>query len=152
MALHIATFNCRSAKSNDFCIKELVKSHDIVCLQETWLPMQESDFLNSLSNSHSFYASSPIDYRKQLLSGRPYSGLAFLFKKSVAPHIQYIETQDNRLLCIDVTLGTSSIRLINCYLPFNDGTNIDLYIDYLAKIHVLMDQHNNNFVFIIWRL
>lgn len=33
-----------------------------------------------------------------------------------------------------------------CYLHYDDGTNNEVYIDYLAKIHVLMDHHSNNFV------
>lgn len=33
-----------------------------------------------------------------------------------------------------------------CYLHYDDGTNNEVYIDYLAKIHVLMDHHSNNLV------
>lgn len=44
--------------------------------------------------------------------------------------ISSVSRHDIRLLCIDITLGSSSICFINCYLPDDDSANIDVYIEY----------------------
>ena len=81
MGLKIISYNCRSIKSNLHCIKTLCETADLICLQETWLPLQELNFLNTISKEFSFYATSPVDLSSQLLVGRPYGGEHFYFAK-----------------------------------------------------------------------
>ena len=44
----IVCFNCRGIDSSRNEVKELCKSHKIVCLQEHWLPKQELSDLNNI--------------------------------------------------------------------------------------------------------
>ena len=142
----ISSFNCRSIKTNIHCVKELCKQSDIICLQETWLPVQELGYLGNIDENFSFYGSSPVDLSKELLRGRPFGGMAFLFKKSLVSSVTRVEANDERLLCIDVSINSQIFRIINCYLPYDNGVNFEEYIDYLGKIHCLMDTHPNNSV------
>ena len=50
---------------------------------------------------------------------------------------------------MDINIDDNVMRLINCYLPYDNGENDAEYIDYLAKIHDLMDDHPNNNVLVI---
>ena len=143
MDIKIATYNVRSALSNGYAIQELLNCNDIIALQETWLHDQNVNFLNSLSSEFSFYACSPLDVEESILIGRPYGVLALLFKNNVRNCVKLIPTNDTRILCIDVSLPNTALRIINCYLPYNDGTNIAEYVHYLAKIHCLMHEHTN---------
>ena len=142
----IVTFNCRSVKKNIHIVKELCNKFKLIALQETLLPQQDSDFLNTIHDKFSYIASSPVDLRQGLLRGRPYGGLAFLFKSEIASQITFIPTNNERLLCIDMNVNGIIIRIVNCYLPYFNGTNISDYIDLLGKINCLFKEHVNNHV------
>ena len=144
MDLRLSSYNCRSVKQNIQSVRELCSSSDIICLQETWLPVQEQNFLANVDSMFSFYGKSPVDLSQSLLYGRPFGGVAFLYNKTLSNVITRIETNDDRLICIDIDINGNVIRLINCYLPYDNGTNDADYINYLAKIHELMDSHPNN--------
>ena len=113
--MRIASYNCRSIKSNIHCVKELCERYDIICLQETWLPVQELGYLGTVNKNFSFYGSSKLDLSRELIRGRPYGGMAFLYNKSLADSVSRVETDDDRLLCIDVKIDSLSMRIISCY-------------------------------------
>ena len=144
--MRISSYNCRSIKKNVHCVQELCALSDIVCLQETWLPVQELGYLGTIDNDFSFFGSSPVDLSQQLLVGRPFGGVAFLYRKSLALYVTRIQTSDDRLICIDINVDSQNFRIINCYLPYDTNENDADYIGYLAKIHCLMDDHPNNCV------
>ena len=48
-------------------IKLLCKTHHIVCLQETWLPVQKSGYLNEISNDHFVSACSSLNFENGIL-------------------------------------------------------------------------------------
>ena len=82
--MRIASYNCRSIKSNIHCVKELCERFDIVCLQETWLPVQELGYLGTVNQNFSFYGSSKLDLSRELIRGRPFGGMAFLYNKKTS--------------------------------------------------------------------
>lgn len=57
----ISTFNCRSVRKNVHIVKYLCENFNVVALQETFLPQQESNFLDSIHPNFNFVASSPVD-------------------------------------------------------------------------------------------
>ena len=74
--MKIASYNCRSIKLNTQSVQTLCERYDILCLQETWLPLQEQNYLASINKDFAFYGTSPVDLSKQLLAGRPFGGIA----------------------------------------------------------------------------
>jgi len=142
--MKIVSYNCQSIKSNSQSVQVLCKSYDIICLQETWLPLQEQNFLATIDKDFTFYGTSPVDLSTQLLTGRPYGGVAFLYRKGLVSGVTRVETSDARLLCIDINIVGNTLRIINCYLPYDNGDNDAEYVHYLAKIHNLLDDHPNN--------
>ena len=100
--MRISSYNCRSVKANVHCVRDLCSMSDIVCLQETWLPVQEMGYLGTIDKEFSFFGSSPVDLSKQLLVGRPFGGIAFLYRKNLAALITRNQTSDDRLICIDI--------------------------------------------------
>ena len=122
---NFVTFNCRSIKKNIHIVRALCNKYDIIALQETFLPQQECHFLGSVHPNFNYVASSPVDLSQRLLRGRPYGGLASLFNEKIAPNIQVVPTSDERLLCIDIDFNDDCIRLINCYMPYYNGANLE---------------------------
>nr|XP_027209908.1 uncharacterized protein LOC113803337 [Penaeus vannamei] len=100
--------------------------------------------LATIDKDFTFYGTSPVDLSTQLLTGRPYGGVAFLYRKGLVSGVTRVETSDARLLCIDINIVGNTLRIINCYLPYNNGVNDAEYVHYLAKIHNLLDDHPNN--------
>ena len=149
MNLRFSSYNCRSVKNCHFSVNELTRVSDVVCLQETWLPVQESDYLSSINSEFTYYAVSPVDLSNHLLTGRPFGGVAFLYRKNLASCIQRIDISNDRIICIDMKLDDNCIRVINCYLPYFNGYNDAEYIDCLAKIHCLITEHPNGNVLVV---
>ena len=57
------------------------------------------------------------------LSGRPYGGVSFLFKKSMSPNIKLIEIGSKRVCCIGVNTDRGLVYLFNVYMPCDTNTN-----------------------------
>lgn len=143
---NLVTFNCRSIRKNVHVVYNLCKKYDMIALQETFLPQQESHMLGSVHPSFHYIASSPVDLGNCLLRGRPRGGLAFLVHENIASKVKNVPTDDERILCLDVDFEGNPVRLINCYFPYYDGSNIDIYVNLLGKLNCLFHEHDNNHV------
>ena len=144
--VNLVSFNCRSVRKNIHVVNSLCKKYEVIALQETFLPQQESDFLNNIHPNFTYVASSPVDLSQGILRGRPYGGLAFIFHENIASSIKVVPTGDDRILCIDINCYGSDIRIINCYMPFYDGSNNEVYLHLLGKINCVFKEHSNNHV------
>lgn len=76
-----------------------------------------------------------MDSGTDLLRGRPYGGLGILWRKSIA-HLIKLEVLDdnNRLLAIQLEINGRMFSLLNVYMPYDDGTNIYEFQEYLHQI------------------
>ena len=122
--IKVASFNCRGLgrHTRDFINEMLDKGDiDILMLQETWLI--ESN-LQSLANIHDGYFGYGITSipKSDLLVGRPYGGLAFLWKKDLTLNMNFkvMETDSDRVLYMIVTMQHGELLLINLYLPVDN--------------------------------
>ena len=107
-------------------------SIDIILLQEHWLASKALQQFDAISDNHSHVAMSSMDSSlcNALLTGRPYGGLAIMYKKQLAKKVNIISTGDRM---IAVTLGT--LLLINVYFPYTSRTDYkDVCIDILSDI------------------
>jgi len=58
--------------------------YSIVCIQEHWLLPNELCILSNIHNDLYSVGSSAVDISSGILVGRPYSGTAILYRKSLA--------------------------------------------------------------------
>ena len=72
------------------------RAGDIVMIQESWLLNSDLNILQSLDNDYLGYGKSAIP-DKELLQGRPYGGLAFLWHKSLAECVSHVKVQSDRI-------------------------------------------------------
>ena len=115
-------------------------------MQETFLPKQEGVFSNSIDSRFTCISSSPVDLGCTLIRGRPYGGLAFLIHEEISPFVKKVATNDERLLCIDVVFNSTKTRIINCYMPYFNGFNTEMYLHELGKLNCLFTEHENDHV------
>jgi exonuclease III len=147
-SIRVCTYNCRSVKSSYDVVRELCNISDICLIQEHWLAEYD---LPLLSNIHDeFYARgvSAMD-ASNLLVGRPFGGVAFLWRKSLGSVVKVSTYDDSRLIGLEITSGATKILIICVYLPTNSRENFDEYVSYLGKIHSIVDEANTSNVYIV---
>ena len=127
MALKLCTFNC---KGFNLCkvkhIESLLATCDVLLLQETWCLPDQVGKLNRYFREHNTYGVSGITYN-ELLVGRPYGGVSFLYKKSMSPHIEWVEMSSKRVCCLRLTTNIGVVFLFNVYMPCDTANHVHLF-------------------------
>ena len=91
MDLKLCSFNCKGFNiSKVKHISELMKSCDVLMLQETWALPSNVGKLNQYFVDLNTYGISSVN-DNVLLSGRPHGGCSFLYKKSLSSSIEPIK-------------------------------------------------------------
>ena len=117
--LKFATFNCYSVKKNSDYIQMLLKSHDIVLLQETLLHDDElEEYLSKLNENVEYFAIPGTANLNNNLAGRVSGGLAFLWNKKLNAFISPIKFTD-RILGLILNINGIKYLMLNVYLPCN---------------------------------
>ena len=149
MAANIISFNCNGVKSFAPYIDRLLSKCDILCLQELMLTKQECMLLNSCHSEYYGYGVSPVDATLGVISGRPYGGFGFLWKKCFDASVSVNEFEFDWLCGIKICDGTKEYVLINVYLPYDCDDNRDDYSDCLAKLNVVIENINSTCITVI---
>ena len=121
--IQICTYNCNSLKNSLLEVRRLCDSNDIIYLQETWLAKFELFMLNQIHDDFIGLGVSAFDSSSALLSGRPYGGIAILWKKSLQGSVKAKVISD-RIMVMDIATNLGVICLYNVYLP-TDYRNTD---------------------------
>ena len=81
--IKICSFNCNSLKNSVVEIRELCDQTDVIFLQEIWQSKFELSMLNKVHSDFLGLGVSAMDSGSALLKGRPFGGIAILWKKSL---------------------------------------------------------------------
>ena len=130
----ISTFNCKNVRSSWDEIKLLCKDCDILFLQETWLLETDLVILSQIDPDFYCKGLSSMDSQNKLHLGRPFGGLAVLWRKSLGACVNPVVYDDNRLLGAELMYDHVKILLISVYLPCSSSLNQDDFLHYLSKI------------------
>ena len=132
-AFRISSFNMHGFNNGYSMVKELCGNFDIILLQEHWLLSNHLHKLSEIDCNFQIFAVSAMDNKcaTSILTGRPYGGVAVLFRKCFSEHIQLLSCDLNegrfisfKLKCID-----RSIVITNVYFPYSCAHN-----DYALKV------------------
>jgi len=132
--VRICSYNCKNVKTSVPEIQSLCDKCDILFLQETWLLDQELTMLSGLHNEFYSRGLSSMDTSLGVHHGRPYGGLAILWRKSINELCSVFFTEDSRIMGINVKSDNIIFTLLNVYLPYDNGSNLDEYQSYLSNI------------------
>ena len=83
--LNVCSFNCKNIKTSINELNDLCTNHDFILLQETWLSRPELPMLSQINNAFTGYGLSSMDEESQILLGRPFGGIAILWKNVLMP-------------------------------------------------------------------
>jgi exonuclease III len=125
LVINIACFNMRGFNNGANMTADLCNSHKIIALQEHWLRPDGLNKLSMINEDFSFFASSGMEksLSLNLLRGRSYGGVGFLFHNSLSNCLQLIGCDSsNRCIAIKCTVHSKPLILFNVYLPCFENT------------------------------
>ena len=133
--LTIISFNCKGLKHRNYeYIKKIFESTDILLVQEHWLfDFEDNVFHNVLPNCQFVSKSGMSD--DLILTGRPYGGVAIIWKRSCPLKFDQIETTSKRLCAVRVTGANTNFVLLNVYMPCNG--NDDEFFNVLCEMNAI---------------
>ena len=137
----ISTFNCTGLKSSlEYVANNLCNDHDIIALQETWLLPHDLPLCDTIHPDFCAFATSAVDVGAGVIRGRPYGGLAFLYRRSVEPLITPINFEEDRVLGLLIKDETKSLLFLNVYMPTQSNENYDQYVSTLGRVMALIHE------------
>ena len=92
-------------------------SCDVLCLQETWTIDSNISMFSSIYNNYLFTCISGIDHTTDIIMGRPQSGVAILYKKSLSGIINHITITNRRMCGINITVNNILLVILSIYMP-----------------------------------
>ena len=132
--LTVTSFNCKGFKNRNFnYISKLFSNCEVMLFQEQWLRSFEfEEFRKVLPDCE--YVSKTIMKDDDIIIGRPYSGVAILWKNKIAFTVEIIPTLSQRLVAIMCKKDDVSIIVFCVYMPCNTLDNTEEFIDILTEI------------------
>nr|XP_053609838.1 uncharacterized protein LOC128674882 [Plodia interpunctella] len=143
------TFNCKNVKRSVDNIRDLCKEYDIIALQETWLTNEDISFLNTISDDFSSTGVSAMDTSTGPIRGRPYGGVALLWRRSVFLNVIVIECDNPRICAIKVISNERSFLVMCVYMPTDENPNLAEFTDVLSAVSAIIDTCNIDCVYIL---
>jgi exonuclease III len=128
------SFNCKGFSGAVGCVRDLCKSADIIALQETWLLQHDIPLLGTIDSDFAYTGKTAVDLSSGVLRGRPYGGVAILWRKSLFPCVSVIQCQSDRLTGIKVSMCDSSMIIITMYMPTDERNNLVEFVAILGEI------------------
>lgn len=123
---------------------------DVVMLQETWLTKKNLPKLSNVHSNFMFCGTSGIT-DNELLTGRPYGGVAILWRNNLCREVAPVRVSCNRLCAIKITLGDQGgkILLICCYFPcdnFSKSSCSDEFLEVSDAVECMIAENPDCFV------
>ncbi|XP_013184716.2 uncharacterized protein LOC106130423 [Amyelois transitella] len=144
-----SSFNCQSLKRSIDCVRRVCKQSDIVSLQETWLLPHDINLLGTVCDEFEYTGKSAVDTSAGLLVGRPYGGVAILWRKGLFDSVNVLECDSNRLAAIRATMGNRTIIVISVYMPTDSIDNLPLFTEVLGEISAIEDANNAECIYLL---
>lgn len=147
--LIIKSYNCKHFTRDDdkfTFIQEIYQSCDILYLQEHWLYPNQIKCLNDIGPEVCMVGKSQMDECCPR-EGRPFGGVAILWKSNSKFKVQEIKMSSDRSCAIRLEFPDgSSMLAINAYMPCDNNTKGANYCEYenvLHDIETLLNMHDD---------
>ena len=149
MALKINSYNCTGLVSE--CNREYVRQllinyeADFLLLQETWLSCETEFKIGNIHNDYMYTAVSGMDTRDRVIMGRPYGGVAIMWKRSLSHCVKPIISSNKRISCVILEVENVKLIIICVYLPcenWSTTTEDREYLDCLDHINQLIEMYD----------
>ncbi|KAI5639815.1 hypothetical protein NE865_07715 [Phthorimaea operculella] len=124
-------------------------SNDFVCLQEHWLIPDDLDFINTIDEDFLYSGSSAVDTSAGPLIGRPYGGVAVMWRKSRFPNVTPINTGSTRIAAVRVSVTERNFIVMSVYMPCDCAANLPLFTECLGIISAIIENSDTECVIVL---
>jgi exonuclease III len=150
-AFGIASYNLFGLNSGHSLLQEMCDNPNIsiIAVQETWLTPNNLSRLNCIHPDFIGYGISAMNKKlgETIYTGRPFGGVGFLWRKSIASQIHVIGGDDDgRCLAISLNRqGHTPIKILSVYFPcYSSGVLYSTELgNCLGFIEELLDPQDN---------
>ncbi|XP_058650707.1 uncharacterized protein LOC131551670 [Onychostoma macrolepis] len=157
MDIRVVSYNCRGLrvgqsdgdKARRMVVDSLLENCDILCLQETFLTMQDLDKLNFLNDNFNGAGESTTDLGMDLIKGRISGGVAIPWKKKLDSLVKVVRLDLNWCIAIQITYQDKKCIILNVYTPYECHHNEDEYLNRLAFISSFIESSTISSVYVI---
>lgn len=136
----LTSFNCKNVKRSVDNIRDLCLFSDIVALQETWLLPHDLTYLGGIDVNFSATGTSSVDTSKGMLLGRPFGGVAILWRSSLFQNVAVLQCSNPRICAIKITTNNRPIVIICVYMPTDVLENLSEFTDCLGMVSALVSE------------
>lgn len=141
-SIKLISFNCKNVVTSVDCVRRLCAFADIIALQETWLMPHDLAFLGNIHSDFAFCGNSAIDTSAGIFRGRPYGGVAILWRKSLFTKVSVVQCTSARIAAIKVSLCDRDMLVFSVYMPTNLSDNLTEFTDCLSETTAIIDNYN----------
>jgi exonuclease III len=150
----LSSYNCSGLNNSSNFIQYLLNLGILILgLQETWLLTEKLENLDAIHPDYCFHGQSGIDSTKDIITGRPYGGTAFLWHKSLSKFISPVPCSNKRVCALQFSSHTTNDMLfVNVYMPcdtLNKSVCQVEYLNVLDAIEELIIKYDNNNVVLL---
>ena len=120
--VRLCSYNMHGFANGASMLKDLCMNHDIILLQEHWLLKDNLYKIDNVDNNFPSYSLSSMNAKAAagILTGRPFGGVAILWRKTISCFVKILEIdQDNgKFISIRLHRPALSDLIITCvYFP-----------------------------------
>ena len=143
LSLHVASFNCRGYNIiKRKYIRSVLSKVSVLFLQEVWLSDGQMQELANIDDHFLFTVRSGFD-NSEVLTGRPYGGVAILWRSDLAASITVIDTNSKRVCAVRMVCPP-------CYAPVYRSAIRTNGNDFLLNTSSFILSSNNLTYLLIW--
>ena len=145
--IKLISLNCHGCKGNTLYINNIITTHDIIFLSETWLLQSESHLIHNYKLDFELY----FTPAKVELSGRPYGGNIMLVRKSTNHRKIELILQEDFTALIKIDFYNTSVLLCGVYLQSisKKSDHIKFYQNQLSIINGILEKFESTSEYII---
>ena len=123
--LSIATYNSHGHAPDKLAyINKLSQKFDFILIQEHWLMESQLNLFQNTINNIRAHGVSGMN-SQELLVGRPYGGVAILWRNAIMTKVVPLSTTSHRVCAVKVSLDFGDILICNVYMPCDNNNDKD---------------------------
>ncbi|XP_022818122.1 uncharacterized protein LOC111350703 [Spodoptera litura] len=105
--------------------------------------------LGNIDGAFAFTGKSAVDLSTGVLRGRPYGGVALLWRSAVFPKVVVIPCSSVRIAAIKIMRENRSLLVITVYMPTNSNDNLCEFTECLSELNAIIEGNDVNSVIIL---
>ena len=147
--LKICSFNMHGFNNGVSMTNLLCNNHDLIFLQEHWLIADDLSKLNSINSNFCSFGLSSMNHKiaSDILVGRPFGGVAVLWKKSLSCRIKILDCDyaNGRYFSVSISENSADYIFTCVYFPCSSNRTKNEYVVIASEIIAHIDMILSNY-------